>query len=351
MKWTRRQFFGGLALAGGAAAWWALKCDPETKAPRDLVDFHVHLFGAGAGGTGCFISERQKRHPNYRYFLKLLNLREGGSLDEDYVECLLAQLRGSSVRRAVLLAQDCRYDGAGRRDMDRTSFFVPNDHLLRVTAQHSDLFIPCVSINPMRHDAIEELERCAAGGARILKIHPPIQAVDAGDARYRPFYRRCAEMKIIVMVHTGTENASEITGNAAGDPLKLAPALEEGCTVVAAHSGMSAFFECEDFFPGLVDMMRRYPNLYCDSSNLASMFRWRNLPRILEEPRVVDRLIYASDFPFPSNALVFWSRLKPRELLRLLSERNLLERNYRLQRALGLPPAAFERGAKLLAAL
>jgi len=71
-------------------------------------------------------------------------------------------------------------------------------------------------------------------------------------------------------------------------------------------------------------------------------------------PTLVATLAVASawgDFPFPSNALVFWNRLEPRTLLRLISERNLFERNYRLQRALGLPPAAFDRGAKLLAAM
>ena len=78
------------------------------------------------------------------------------------------------------------------------------------------------------------------------------------------------------------------------------------------------------------------------------MFRWRNLPRILTESTVRDRLVHASDFPFPSNALVFWNRLRPLELLRLASESNLLERDFRLKQALGLPQKVFERGAQLL---
>ena len=85
-----------------------------------------------------------------------------------------------------------------------------------------------------------------------------------------------------------------------------------------------------------------------DSAVLASMFRWRSLPRILEDAGVLERLIHASDFPFPSNALVFWNRLNPGELLDLCSESNIFERDFRLKQALGLPPACFERGARLL---
>lgn len=63
---------------------------------------------------------------------------------------------------------------------------------------------------------------------------------------------------------------------------------------------------------------------------------------------ILERTIYGSDTPFPSNPLVFWNRLAPTKLLSLLSERNLFERNYRLQQALGLPAEVFLRGRKLL---
>ena len=58
-----------------------------------------------------------------------------------------------------------------------------------------------------------------------------------------------------------------------------------------------------------------------------------------------------SDTPFPSNPLVFWNRLRPATLRSLLLETNLLERNYRLQQALGVPEEVFARGARLLSLL
>lgn len=185
-----------------------------------------------------------------------------------------------------------------------------------------------------------------------MKIHPPIQDVNPAESRFRPFYRRVAELGILLMVHTGSEHASAVTDEGLTDPARLITPLEEGCTVIAAHSGMGSFLDTrpfrEDFFQNLINLIGRFPNLYCDTAVLASMFRWRNLPRILEEGTVLQRLIHGSDWPFTSNALVFWNRLAPLRLLSLCAERNLLERDYQLKRSLGIPNAVFERGAKLL---
>jgi predicted TIM-barrel fold metal-dependent hydrolase len=343
VKLTRREFAYSMLAVAAIPAF-----APVQRPSVPVLDFHTHLFGVGDGGTGCFVSARQRKHVTYPFFLRLLGLSENGSLDQDYLDRIVQQLKESSVKRAVLLAQDCRYDKSGKPDLENTSFFVPNDYLLRVTARFPELFVPCVSINPSRADAHDELDRCAELGARILKIHPPIQNVDPGETRFRSFYRKCRERRLIVMVHTGTEHSAAIVGDEFSSPNRLITALEEGCTVVAAHSGMGAFFDRNDFYPQLIEMIRRFPNLYCDTAVLGDKFRWRSLPRMLDRAEVLERTIYASDAPFPSNPLVFWNRLRPAKLLSLLSESNLFERNYRLLEALGLPAEVFGRGARIL---
>jgi predicted TIM-barrel fold metal-dependent hydrolase len=349
MTLSRRSFLGGVMVA---TAGFALKETPAPPLRSPVYDFHVHLFGIGDGGTRCYFSTKQREHWNYPFFLKLLNISENGRLDQDYVKELVRQLRDSSISRAVLLSYDGCYDTQGRFDRDATRVYVPNEYLFRVVADHPDLFVPCASINPKRRDAIEQLDYCAESGARVLKIHPPIQDVDPAEERFRPFYRRLAKHGIILMVHTGMEPAPGVVGHAVSDPARLATALEEGCTVVAAHAGMGGFFdkkeEYQHFFPNLVGLMGRFPKLYCDTSFIASMLYWRAFPRLLEESTVLDRTIYASDWPWPSTALVFWNRLAPGKLLALCSEANLFERDYRLKQALGLPVEAFERGAQLL---
>ncbi len=352
MKLNRRSFLASLLCASSCANSGGLH---EDQPSEPVLDFHVHLLGVGDEGSGCFLSERQRTHSlssvtptNYSLLLGLLGLEQNGHMDRDYVAVLVDQLQRSSLEKALLVGQDGRYDQDGMFDRAATNFYVPNEYLLRVAREHPDLFVPCVSINPKRRDALEELERCAEGGARVLKIHPPTQDVDPGQDRFRTFYRRLAELDILLMVHTGAEHGSPIVGDDYSDPQRLVPALQEGCTVIAAHAGMGTFLDSVDFFPALVELIQDYPRLYCDSSVLAATSYWRSLPRILEQDLVMERLIHGSDFPFPSNALAFWNRLPPMDLLRLSSEPNLLERDFRLKLALGLPAEVFERGARLL---
>ncbi|MBB31319.1 MAG: hypothetical protein CME25_20715 [Gemmatimonadetes bacterium] len=86
----------------------------------------------------------------------------------------------------------------------------------------------------------EDLERCNERGAYVVEVHLQTQDVNPTDERLRPFYRRVAELGTILMVYTGPEHSSEVTGHALTDPAGLLPALDEGCTVVAAHSGMGS---------------------------------------------------------------------------------------------------------------
>ena len=67
-------------------------------------------------------------------------------------------------------------------------------------------------------------------------------------------------------------------------------------------------------------------------------------------PEVRQRIVYASDWPFPSNAMAFWHRLYPFTVVELMAEKNLFVRDFRLKQALGLPPEAFGQLGKLIAA-
>ena len=142
---TRRSFLAasGAALGGGALWQWLGPAAPAREPRAPVIDLHVHLFGVGDGGSGCFLSPRQQRHPNFRVLRRLLGVRDGRPMDEQYVDALLAMLRASSVHKAVLFAQDGRYDAAGRFDREATSVYVPNDWVLAVCARDPQRLIPC----------------------------------------------------------------------------------------------------------------------------------------------------------------------------------------------------------------
>ena len=63
------------------------------------------------------------------------------------------------------------------------SFYVPNDYVLKLAREHPE-FLPAVSIHPARPDALEELERCLAGGAVMMKCLPNCQNIDCNDRRF-----------------------------------------------------------------------------------------------------------------------------------------------------------------------
>jgi uncharacterized protein len=356
-RWRRVAAMGVVLLSLAAAGLWVTQ--PRPADPAIVIDGHAHLFGDAGWpprhNQGCGLSPAQKANASYGILTRLLALPKSGYLDEAYVQALIRQVQEARKVipqfRVVLLAQDCRYTPQGDPDWQNSTVYVPNEHLFRVVQRYPDWFIPCPSINPQRKDWETELANCVAQGARVLKIHPPTQAVDLSDPRFRAFYRKCAQSGVRIMVHTGTEHSAPIASQRLGDPRLLDLALSEGCTVVAAHSATRAFFDLPavDYSRFLVDMMRGQPRLYGDTAVLGSLSRWRCLPDILHSPLASSRMLYGSDWPFPANALAFWNRLHPLTLLDLMTEKNLFLRDFRLKQALGLPPESFSLAADVLA--
>jgi len=344
MSLDRRTFI--LSAIGATVA----ACGHSVAAPTatgTILDAHVHLFGAGDGGSGCFLSHEQKQHANFAFFKRLLDLEEGEAMDETYVQRLMAQLDSSLVDKVLLYSQDGRYDDRGEFLRDETHFYVPNDYLFEICKRDPARLLPCISINPKRKDAIEEARRCRALGAVAVKVHPPTQDVDPADPAFIPFWETLAEIGLVLVVHTGTEHASHVTSFETCDPARLEPALKAGCTVIAAHAGFGSFLDGEDFFPSLQRLVREYDKLYCDTAVLASTFRWRNLPRLIEDKEVLARAIHGSDWPFPSNPVVFWHKVAGTSLASMLGEENLFTRDLQLKRALGLSEASIRRGGQL----
>ncbi len=354
--WWRIVGVGAILLSLTMAGLWMTQ--PRPAYPADVIDSHAHLFGDTGWpprhNLGCGLSPSQRANASYTILRRLLGLPKTGELDEPYIEALVTQVQAARKAipgfRVVLLAQDCRYTAEGDPDWVNSTVYVPNEHLFRVVERYPDWFIPCPSINPQRKDWEAELAKCVARGAHVVKVHPPTQAVDPSDPRFRAFNRQCAQSGVRIMVHTGTEHSAPIASQRLGDPRLLDLALSEGCTVVAAHSATRAFFDppAEDHFRDLVEMMRSQPRLYGDTAVLGCLARWRCLPDILSSPAVRPRILHGSDWPFPANALVFWNRLHPLTLLDLMAERNLLLRDFRLKQALGLPPESFTLAADVL---
>lgn len=316
---------------------------------RGTMDIHIHLFGKGDGGSGCRLSKATLESPLFQRLMDKLRIYERAkTLDEGYMLALAEHVENSGLSKGLILAQDAVYDRQGKPDWQKTPFFVPNDYLFRVVARFPRFMIPCVSINPQRADAIDELERCEAHGSKVLKIHPPIQGVNISEKRYAPFFRRCAELQVVVMVHTGHEHSAPIFSAELANPRKLALALEEGCMVVACHCGTGWPTDPIDMLPDFLAMIRRYKNLWGDTSVLGSAGRARDMGRLLADSEAKDRLVHGSDFPFPAAPHAFDSTLGELKAKRLQAIENPIEQDFSLKDALGVGRASAERAYRLI---
>jgi predicted TIM-barrel fold metal-dependent hydrolase len=269
-------------------------------------------------------------------------------MDEGYVLALAEMLRGSGLAKGVILAQDAVYGINGKPDWKRTACYVPNEYLLQVVGRYPDLMLPCVSINPDRSDALDELDRCVAEGARLLKIHPPIQGVNVADKKHTKFFRRCDEEGVVVMVHTGHEHSGPVIDIELASPRKLVLALDEGCTVVACHCGTGWLGDKPDMLPEFLTMLDKYPNLWGDTAVLGSLGRVPDFSRLLEVPSAVDRLLHGSDFPFPCHPLAFAHKIGLAKAYGLQRLPNPIAQDLALKESLGIGVASAERAYRMV---
>jgi predicted TIM-barrel fold metal-dependent hydrolase len=321
----------------------------NSELPR--VDGHVHIVGNGSAGTGCWLRLTGWHRPLATLMVQGIGLPLGvlkGDLDRLYIDCLLKQLRSSSINRAVILAQEQVYDDSGKLIENAGSFYVPNDYVLRLGKEHPDL-LPAVSIHPARPDALEELEKCLAGGAAMMKILPNCQNIDCNDRRFTKFWERMAEARLPLLAHTGGEHTMPVIEPAYSDPRILALPLECGVNVIAAHCATKSGFTDRDYFQIFQGMLRRFSNLYGDSSAFNLPFRSQHMRDCLSEP-MASRLVHGSDFPVPVHGHWAWMRgfVSWKDFRKWERQPNVIERDYELKVAMGYPPAHFTRINSLL---
>jgi predicted TIM-barrel fold metal-dependent hydrolase len=270
------------------------------------------------------------------------------NLDELYVDRLLELVRGSSLGSIVILAQEQVHDDHGRAMPELGSFYVPNDYVLTLARRHAE-FLPAVSIHPGRADALEELERCLAGGAVMMKCLPNCQNINCDDRRFTRFWQRMAEAGLPLLAHTGGEHTLPIVRAEYSDPRTLTLPLECGVKVIAAHCGTKSGLTDPEYFHIFTEMTQRYDNLYGDNSAFTVPIRGRHVPECIREP-LASRIVHGSDFPVPVYGHFPWLRgfVDWKAFRECERQPNVLEKDYQLKRAMGFLPETFTRIWRLL---
>ena len=329
------------------------KLKETSDSAQSIGDVHVHLI-ASSPENGCFVSPRYQQSFFYNFVRSEIDINQSNSAiqhDQQYVDKLISLFETSPQHRfGILLAMDGIYDSSGNLDRENTPFYVSNDYLFRV-CRKSEKFIPGVSVNPFRRDALDELDRIAELGAVLVKWIPGSQNINPSDKRIIPFYHRLRELRLPLLTHCGVEFAVPVIKQSYGNPALLKPALEEGVDVIVAHCAVDGFDRRGSYFHRFLDLLDLYPNLSGDISSLTMAHKSYRLRYLLDHPDLFNRLYYGSDFPlqfFPATSpFYFLGRISMREAWIIQEISNVLIRDIETLKALKIPGHCLERGIDL----
>ena len=309
--------------------------------PAQLHDYHTHVVGLGAGGTGASVNPDMLSwwHPVSRAKFSIFSSACGIDDREAADSQFLARLNdlidhGHPGGRFALLAFDQTYREDGSLDLEHTGFHVPNDYVFEIAEQHAERFEPVMSVHPYRADAIVELERCAARGARRIKWLPNAMGIDPASPLCDPFYERMRELGIALLSHAGQETTVDgAETQAFGNPLRLRRALDHGVKVVVAHCAAAGKGEDLDdpdggsvpnfeLFLRLMDEPRYDGLVFGEISAVTAVnMDLVVIETLLRRTDLHPRLVNGSDYPVPAVNCVIW--------LRRLATRGLITREQR----------------------
>ena len=315
-----------------------------------VIDVHVHLAGLGAGGTGCFVSEKMKRTLVYRIIKRFVDFDVNGpDADRVYASRLAGLIRASEhVDRAVVFAMDGVRDDKGALDREKSHMYVPNDYLFETCRAHPEM-LPGASVHPGRPDAIDELERVVALGAVLCKWLPPLQLFDPARPEYRKFYQALARLKLPLLGHTGCEHSFPDMVQEYGHPERYQAAVDEGVTVIFAHCGVACkLHRTHHKMLKVIELMTRHSNVYADTSALCSFLKFHTLAQVPFD-KFPGRFLHGSDYPIPPLAIPYVRKLGLKKAIKLTRDPNALEVDWQVKSTVGVPAHVFEGTAKVLA--
>ena len=169
-----------------------------------------------------------------------------------------------------------------------------NDAQMALSAKHKGM-MPIATVHPYDGgDAIAELDRVAALGFKVLKLHPHTQKFDVTDPRVLALVRRAGELHVIVLM----DNASIIPGDSE-NLFNLAVNCPRTKFIFAHMGGLNFRFwnilalarTAENFFANNIYFDISATTVIAAGSPVEGEFVWtiRNVG--------VDHVLLGSDFP------------------------------------------------------
>jgi predicted TIM-barrel fold metal-dependent hydrolase len=309
-----------------------------------IVDCHVHI-AACTPGHG-HMSEKLLHSAAFRFMQWRFGISGASEFTERALEQKLVEtIEQSPIDKAVVLAFDAAYTRDGAVDVANTHLYVTNSYVMQLTQAHPKMLFGA-SVHPYRRDAIEQLERCVAARAVLMKWLPIVQNFNPADEKCIPFYEALAHHKLPLLAHTGGEQSLPNLDKSVADPMLLKNALDRGVSVIMAHCGTRSAPWDTDYLPTFMRLARAYENCYGDTSALCLPTRSYAFKQILSDPIVRKKLIYGSDWPILPMPRV--RSIGVASSWKLMREMNWMTRDYLIKKQLGFDDAYWNRAAKVL---
>lgn len=315
------------------------------KGVPELVDMHAHLIAEGHGCCTHPNLDKPLIHPFYaaqKYLFKSAAgiPRTATDSDKIYIDKMVDYSRKMGIPvRHFILAMDYWYDEDGTRRPDKTGIYISNEYMMSVVKQHPDIFIPCISVNPYRKDALDELDLYAGQGVRIVKWLPNSMGMNPANPKCIPFYERMVKHRMVLLCHVGEEHSVSAGGpdQSLGNPLLLRLPLNTGVKVIAAHCASEGFnrdIEAKEqpwrsnfnLFLRLMDDPKYKDLLFADISAM-TVFKRIGEPLItmLNRTDLHSRLVFGTDYPVPAIGLIVHTSALAREGYITVEQKKLVD--------------------------
>ncbi len=237
-----------------------------------IVDIHTHVFDAA--------------------------LHFGPRLNADMVRCSVdPAVWGNVEERHLETTKAADVAVVFGLQASATGWNIPNEMVAAHVAKAPERLLFFASIDPVKQNYMEELERCHLQlGAVGVKLAPLYQNTHPHDKRYYDIYQYCQKHGLPILFHAGTSFVS-------GTPLDYSrPVYFDTVAVdfpdlhmVLAHLGHP--WEGET-----IAVLRRHANVYADISALYYRpWQFYNSMRLLVEYKAQHKVLFGSDFPFTTT--------------------------------------------------
>lgn len=238
-----------------------------------VIDFHVHI--GDPGGQKPWVIAYFENYGKGSGAEEVVG--KDGRMDPS---ALVDLLSGNGVDFAVILAELSPI----------TTGITSNEQVADFCQGRKEL-IPFANLNPYFTTRLgEELERCVHElGMKGIKLYPTYQQFYPNDRTLYPLYAKAQELKIPVMVHTGS---SLFRGSRMkyGDPVLLDDVAVDfpDLTLIQVHSGRG-FWYAPAFF-----LAQLHAHVYMEISGLPPQNLLKYFPDLEKN---ADKILFGSDWP------------------------------------------------------